>query len=211
MTAQEVAAAAVEHLSPITAILDDTVAEAIADAERRTVGVNHNRFPYLRPLMVRALVRISLEDGRLPDDWCVEGRTNRMGELYVKKHGVMSLRLLKGSPLQPNGVPHAGPNQARQQAWFQSPLPDPSLARTAEELSFLLLWAYEDKNDRTSGFTLSLAHTLRPGLFGAQVPCDLLVSIPRGGTMFENLRPFVNDENVDLFAGEVEILDEADE
>jgi len=29
--------------------------------------------------------------------------------------------------------------------------------------------------------------------------------------MFENLRPFVNDENVDLFAGEVEILDEADE
>jgi len=34
MTTQEVAAAAVEHLSPITAILDDTVAEAIADAER---------------------------------------------------------------------------------------------------------------------------------------------------------------------------------
>ncbi len=44
MTTQEVAAAAVEHLSPITAILDDTVAEAIADAERRTVGVNHSRF-----------------------------------------------------------------------------------------------------------------------------------------------------------------------
>ena len=211
MTYQELAAATVEHLSTLTPILDDTVAEAIAGAEQRLHGVSHSRFPYLRPLTVRALARLRLEDMGLPDDWRVEGQSQRMGELYVRKPGVMTLRLLKGNPLQPNGVPHAGPNKARQQAWYQSPLPDPSLATAAGELAFLLLWGYQDPSDRTSGFTLNLAHTRQPGRFGAQVPCDLLVNIPRGGTMFERLRPFINDENVDLFAGDVEILDEADE
>lgn len=216
MTQSEMVAAVLDHVAPITSLLDDTIAEAIVTAERRLSGISHWRHPHLRPLVVRAEVRAALE-GAAPSGWSVDGDSRRMGEFYLRKSGAMRLRLLKGNPMQPGGVPHAGYNPARRQAWRQTAVQPTLPSRDFElggaaELQFLLLWSYSDPESRTSGFTLSLAHTTQPGKFGSRVPCDLLLDIPRGGTMFEDLKKFAHDDDIDLFESvEVEIDDEAGE
>lgn len=211
MTHAQLVAAVMEHVGPVTAVLDDTIAQAIAVAEKRMARYPHHQFPYLRPSIVRAEARLTLEETLLPDGWQVAGDSTRMGQLYLRKPGLMRMRLLKGNPLQPDTVPHAGPSRARREAWHQAPI-GPELEVTSGEYSFLLLWGYQNPAKREEGFTLTLVHTLHPGRFGSRVPCDLLLPIPRGGTMFEHLKPFGNDEDVDLFAttGEVEIHDQED-
>jgi len=211
MTQIDIAAAVQQHVGPLTPLLDDTIAEAIDDAERRNSGLSHAKHPYLRSMTVRALAREALESGPLPTGWEVAGNPVHMGELYLRKPGLMSLRFLKGNPARPGGIPHAGRNDARQRFWCQDALPEDGLALPDAELSFLLLWSYDDISDRTSGFSLTLAHTLEPGRFGQRVPCDLVLDIPRGGTLFEDLRPFANDEDEDLFSRQIDIHDAPDE
>lgn len=125
-----------------------------------------------------------------------------MGQLILQMPGVMTLRFLKGNPVQPGLVPQAGHNAERRAYWRQDALvewPD----QPAEPLGFLLVWNYLDPNRRDEGFSLHVAHPVSPGSFGQRVPCDLLVEVPRGGTMFEELAPFSHEEDEDLFAVEV--------
>lgn len=198
MTGDVTLAEVLAQLGPVTGVLDESIASAIAIAEERCRGLG-SRFNSARSMMVRAWTRVELESASLAEGWTLAGDTNRMGQLIIRKPGVMDLRFLKGNPLQSGRVPHAGLGAARRAAWRQDPLPE-LWPTTAQRHTFLLLWDYLDVEARTEGFTLRVAHPISPGRFGHRVPCDLDIEIPRGGTMFEDLRFEAHDEEEDLFA-----------
>ncbi len=129
-----------------------------------------------------------------------------MGQLILTKPGILELRLLKGNPLQPGLVPPAGHNAARREYWTNPPLFEwPAASVQADPFKFLLIWNYLDPTSRLEGFTLHIAHPISPGNYGSPVPCDLVEAVPRGGTFFEELRPFRHDEDEDLF---IQVADE---
>ena len=196
---------------PVTLILDEVIAEAIADADRDAARYPHETFPFLRSLLVRARSRQLLEDRGLPDGWQLDGNPRLMGQLIITRPGDIALRFLRGNPLQPNRVPPAGLTHARVQAWTQDPLPAhwPANPQTGQETKFLALWDYLNPEQRLEGFTLRLVHPIGTGKFQDNVPCDLDVAIPRGGTLFEDLEFLPKPEDEDLFA--VRILDQDEE
>lgn len=211
MTTRETVAAVLRELGPLTPQLDEALAVAISDAEDRAQGMEHALFPHIRPILVRSLLRLKLVEMVLPVGWEMTGNPRQMGQLRLSKHGVMDLRLLKASPFQPGSVPHSGPGRARQDAWRQDPLPA-LWQESSRELQLLLLWGYADPAERRAGFTLRVVHPLGGGRYGYQVPCDLNEEIPRGGTMFENLRGFVGDDQEgDLYSFQIDSEEDVSE
>ncbi len=192
------AAALVEHLGPLTQFLDEAVAEAIGRAESSASRYDHRQFAFFRPLVVRMETRQILETRGLPGNWRVGGEPRNMGQLILQKPDVMELRFLKGNPIQPGNIPHAGTSAARRAYWRQDALVAWPDAPTTP-LHFLLVWNYLDAAHRDEGFSLDVAHPTSPGRYGRRVPCDLIAPLPRGGTMFEELKPFAYDDDENLF------------
>lgn len=201
MASEEALTGVLAQLGPMTATLDEALATAIGTSEDRCRGMDA-RFGFARSMMVRSFTRIYLEELQLVDGWELGGTANRMGQLIIRLPGVMDLRFLKGNPLQPGRVPHAGRGTARRAAWRQDPLPE--LWPDATVHTFLLLWDYLDVTARTEGFSLRVAHPIGSGKFGYRVPCDLDVEIPRGGTLFEDLKFQSSEEDEDFFAIQID-------
>mgnify|MGYP000919978784 CR=1 FL=1 len=189
-------------------ILDEALAVAIADAEKDCATYPHETYPFLRSFHVRARTRQLLETQELPQGWELAGNPRQMGQLILDNPGKTSLRFLRGNPQQPDRIPHAGSNQARIRVWRQDPLPAdwPTLAGTGE--TFLALWDYLDPHDRLGGFTLRFVHPCEQGKYHGRVPCDLDVTVPRGGTDYENLEFAPRDEEDDLFSFQILDTDE---
>lgn len=196
-----------DRVGVIAPLLDEAMAGAILQAETRARGLGHPRYPHLRPLTIRADVREALEAEPLPAGWRIAGDPRKMGQLIlVDEISGMTLRMLKAPYTQPDGVPHAGANQARRVAWTQSPFPDHATQSALIDEAmlagqcFLLIWAYVDPDDRTAGYTLRVVHTLVPGAFGESTRCDLDLVIPRGGQVDEGNLAFAgSDADEDLF------------
>ena len=183
-----VAELVLDRVGAIAPLLDEAMASAILQAEKRAHGLAHERYPHLRPLTIRADVREALMVESLPKGWHIDGDSRKMAQLIlVYEVSGMSLRMLKAPYTQQDRVPYAGASRARREVWAQQPLPDVSAQSTladAETLTghvFLLLWAYVDPADRVAGYILRVVHTLVPGAFGKSTPCDLDLIIPRGG------------------------------
>ncbi len=79
---------------------------------------------------------------------------------------------------------------------------------TIDPLPLLLLWDFLDTR-KLDQFTLRIVHTLAPGVYGKAVPCDLIVDVRDGGTIFSHLRFPGSPEDDDFFI--VEIAEEEDE
>lgn len=198
--------ALLQSTGPLTGVLDEALAVAIAQAEQECVAYRHEDYRFIRALHVRLAVRQELERLGLPDAWQLAGNPARMGQLILQDPGRTSLRLLRANPLQPNRVPHAGSNQARIRVWQQPPLDPNWPAAPTEEVVFLALWDYIDEENRLDGFNLRFVHPIGAGKYRGTVPCDLDVAIPRHGTTFENLEFLPQDQDEDLF-GSYEILE----
>lgn len=195
----------------ITPALDEAMAAAIEQAERRAMGFEHRRFPHTRPLNIRQDVRLALEEQPLPDGWEIDGDPRKMGQLLlVDRRTGMTVRFLKAPYSQPDRIPHAGQNPARRGAWtnrsLQSALPslgrEGALAHVSglKDETFLLIWAYVNPDERTDGYDLRIVHTREPGAFGKATRCDLDLTIPRGGHINQdNLRFVSSEEDEDLF------------
>ena len=191
-----------EHVGPITALLDEAFAYAIAEAERRCRGIDHDRFGFVRSALVKVDARQWLEAHDLPSNWQVAGHPHQMGQLILRQPDVMDLRVLKTNYLQPAGIPHAGSNAARRSAWMQPTLSAEGMQNTHHQ--FLLLWNYLNPATREDGFSLRLVHPVSSGDFRHRVECDLDIEIPRGGTSFQNLVFRTDAEDENLFSFEID-------
>lgn len=191
--------------------LYEGMAIAIQDADRRAQGLQHAKYPHLRPMLTRAVAREYLEQEGLPAPWRVDGNPSLMGQLYLTSDDLaLTLRVLKERRRSyPGGVPVAGRNPARRSAW-QAPLPldvpdddEPPLCE------LLLLWDYSRGDGDRSGFTLRIVHTVEAGVYGRGVRCDLDLAVQPGGTIFTNLAFTGNDDHEDFFV-EVDSRENAD-
>lgn len=180
--------------------LHEGVAFGIQDAETRAKGFQHKKYPHLRPLLTRASLREFLETEALPGDWHVDGNPGLMGQLHLSEASLrLTLRVLKERRrTYPGGVPVAGRNPARRQAW-QAPLfnLEPPQPR-AHVNELLLLWDYADEEVVAEGFTLRVVHPIEAGVHGRAVRCDIDFAVQSGGTIFENLA-FKSDPAEDDF------------
>ena len=201
MSESDILGEVLRKTGPLTSVLDEVMAVAIADAEQDCARYPHEAYPFLRSFHVRARTRQLLEVQGPPQGWQLAGNPRQMGQLILSKPGEITLRLLRGNPLQPDKIPPAGFTQARARAWKQDPLPEMwSELAAGEEILFLALWDYLNPKKRLEGFTLRFVHPLGKGKFRGNVPCDLDVTIPRGGTLFEDLEFVPQPEDEDLFS-----------
>ena len=184
---------------------------AIQDAAGRAKGLDHTKYPHLRPLLTRSSLREHLEAEGLPARWQIGGNPSLMGQLYLSETTLgLKLRVLKERRrTYPGGVPIAGLSPTRRLTW-QAPLfPISAITPPAQVPvnELLLLWDYADKDKIKEGFTLRIVHTVEAGQHGRPVRCDIDFAVKTGGTIFENLTFTGDADEENFFATEAEIDD----
>ncbi|WP_457070829.1 hypothetical protein [Mycobacteroides abscessus] len=178
-------------------------------AAKRAQGLPRDVFPHFLPLAVRCDLRLVLEGEGLPRGWRLGGNPGLMGQLLLEndEHQI-SMRFLKERRrTRPGGVPHAGLNRARREAWAQ-PLTLPLdfgtaggvviLGRPEAKVELLLCWDHADPKEGDA-FTLRIVHTIAPGTYGSAVPCDLIIDLEHGGGVFTKLIFPGSDDPQDFF------------
>lgn len=184
------------------------VSSALAAAAVRAKGLEHEEFPHLRPMLARAELRQYLKAEGLPPQWTLDGNPRSMGQLYLSAPDLaLRLRFLKERRKSyPGGVPVAGKNRARQEAWNQLALPMPEVDRTAaaKTQDLLLLWDFANKQSIAEGFTLRIVRPLAPGVYGKPVPYDINITLKAGGNIFTNMS-FAGDPETEDFFGDAHI------
>lgn len=196
------------------AVLHAGVATSLAASLSRNKGLRHEKYPHLMPLTMRAEMREYLESNPLLNGWEVGGDSRKMGQLLLTNTDLdLEMRFLKERRrTYPGGVPTAGNNQARRQQWTSEPLdlrlPEPASVTDADPVRLLLLWDFLDAQTLDQ-FALRIVHTLAPGLHGHAVPCDLIVDVNDGGSIFSHLKFPGSPEDDDFFM--VEIAEEENE
>ena len=78
-----VAELVLDRVGAIAPLLDEAMASAILQAEKRAHGLAHERYPHLRPLTIRADVREALMVESLPKGWHIDGDSRKMAQLIL--------------------------------------------------------------------------------------------------------------------------------
>ena len=164
---------------------------------------NRGDYPHLLPLSARAFMREHWRANRLPSDWQVAGNPRLMGQTFLRSaQENLEMRLLKERRRPPpGGVPVAGSNEARRDAWRQPPLgfEIPGQPLSDETVRLLALWDLT-QNDEGLVVSVRVVHTLAPGVFGSKVPVDLSYEIKPTGGIFDMLQFRGDPQNEDLYA-----------
>jgi hypothetical protein len=189
--------------------LFEGVSVAILEADSRSKGLGHAKYPHLRPMLVRAELREYLEAEGLPGEWRVDGNPALMGQLYLsKRESGLRLRVLKERRrTYPGGVPTAGRSPRRREHWQAPLIPLSAFANVgpARMNELLLLWDYAAATEENAeGFTLRVVHPTEVGVYGRPVRCDIDFAVLTGGTIFEQLVFQGDPEEEDLFAAEID-------
>ena len=180
------------------------MAVSLVAARKRTSGLAHHRHPHLLPLVMRAEFREFLEHEAMPNGWEVSGNPGLMGQLSLSNPQLgMDMRFLKERRRSyPGGVPAAGSNATRRQRWTQDAL-DLGLPTDPEAsinpVNLLLCWDFASGSSLDE-FRLRIVHTLSPGTYGAAVPCDLILDVEPGGSIFSRLKFTGSDDHEDFFS-----------
>lgn len=189
-------------------LLHAGVATSLAAALTRNKGLRHEKYPHLLPLTMRAEMREFLEANPAPNGWKVDGEPRLMGQLCLTHPELnMRMRFLKERRrTYPGGVPIAGKSQARRDQWRNVPLdlafPD-GATDMGDLIELLLLWDFL-KADSLEEFRLRIVHTLAPGIHGHAVPCDLILDVNDGGSVFSRLEFSGSPEDDDFFVIEID-------
>jgi len=179
------------------------MAVSLASAGKRTRGLPYERYPHLLPLTMRAEFREYLERESIPGGWSVGGDSRAMGQLLLQHAELgLEMRFVKERRRSyPGGIPVAGKNAARRARWTQPPLDlhIPGASRTViDPVNLLLCWDFAARKTLDE-FRLRIVHTLAPGTYGSAVPCDLILDVENGGTIFTHLAFAGADEDEDFF------------
>lgn len=210
MSTNEARAAIEAQARALGSVLHAGMAVSLALAGLRMRGLDHGRYPHLLPLTMRAEFREFLEREVIPNDWRVGGDSRAMGQLLLQQPDLgMEMRFVKERRrAYPGGVPTAGRNPARRQRWTQDLL-DFEILGASEDLinpvNLLLCWDFASR-ETLDEFRLRIVHTLAPGMYGAAVPCDLILDVEDGGSIFSRLKFAGSDDEEDFF--QVEISEE---
>ncbi|WP_201612773.1 hypothetical protein [Gulosibacter hominis] len=198
MTQNETSLMIESLVRPIGPSLFELISLAVVEADTRTNGVTADTIGLSHTIMVRALARTLLIDHEhCPIGWVVEGQGHRMAQTILRHTETgITLRLLKESTVNPNGVPHAGRNLARRSAWSGAvPLEGLDLGhRTATSLTCLLLWKKD--GDKIS---LRVVHTVEEGRYGAGTAVDLDIQLGATATEVTVHRTFHTGDDTDFF------------
>jgi len=202
--ARRVIQAQAEALGPT---LHAGMAVSLAAAGQRMRGLAHDRYPHLLPLTMRAEFREHLEREGVPNGWALGGDSRAMGQLLLQHSELgLEMRFVKERRRSyPGGVPTAGKNSARRQRWTQDPLDfliSGAPLSVINPLNRLLCWDFASGGNLDE-FRLRIVHTLEPGTYGAAVPCDLILDVEDGGTIFSRLKFAGSDDEEDFFKVEI--------
>lgn len=183
------------------------MATSLAAARKRTTGLAHERHPHLLPLTMRAEFREHLEREAMPNGWQVGGDSRLMGQLLLQNAEMgMEMRFVKERRRSyPGGVPTAGKNHARRARWTQEPLDfvvPGAPSSMIQSTNLLLCWDFPSSRNLDE-FCLRIVHTLAPGTYGTAVPCDLILEVGDGGSIFTRLKFSGSDEDEDFFKVEI--------
>lgn len=207
MSNDEARAAIETQAQALGPVLHAGIAVSLTAAGQRMRGLAHDRYPHLLPLTMRAEFREVLEREAIPNDWIVGGDSRAMGQLLLQQPDLgMEMRFVKERRRSyPGGVPTAGKNFARRQRWSQDPL-DFEIAGASKSVvnpvNLLLCWDFVCR-ESLDGFRLRIVHTLAPGTYGAAVPCDLILDVEDGGSIFSRLKFAGSDDDEDFFKVEI--------
>lgn len=191
-------------------VLHAGMAVSLAASRSRGKGLAPEKYPHLLPGLLRCELREYLEREGVPPGWAITGESRKMGQLKLehREHG-LELRFLKERRRRyPGGVPVAGGTRARRDKWInqQLDLQIPQVSTKEANTSLLLLWDFvESDMDR---FSLRIVHTLEAGVYGKSVPCDLILEVKDGGTIFSRLSFAGAAEDEDLFDNAIELDEE---
>lgn len=188
-------------------VLHAGVAVALSAARQRMRGLDHGKYPHLLPLTLRAEFREYLGGEALPNNWCIGGDSRAMGQLLLLQPELgMQMRFVKERRrAYPGGVPAAGRNPARRQLWTQDPL-DLEISGVPKHLidpvHLLLCWDFA-RHGGLDEFRIRIVHTLAPGSYGAAVPCDLILDVEDGGSIYSRLKFAGSEDEEDFFKVEI--------
>ncbi|UBH24919.1 hypothetical protein KW076_01590 [Micrococcus porci] len=192
------------HLSRVATPIFEGVAAGVEMADRimRTVP-NRDNYPAFRSMATRIGAREHWINQGLGPGWHIAGNPAMQAQtLLVNPAAGIEMRFLRERRRSyPGGVPVAGHNAARREAWSQSPLPftlsgDPSTQEAIDEIILLLLWDMTTDGD----IQVRVVHPLEPGVYGRAVPVDMEFQVQPGGTLFSRLSYEGDDQNENLFA-----------
>lgn len=210
MTADDMVSLIQARMSLIGARLDEGIAFALGEAERRVGDLVRDGALHLRSLTMRAELRRYLMNSGLPG-WLIGGDQSKMGQLLLEDNDSgLCLRVLKERRHgYPGGIPPAGYNAARRLAW-QEPLPvfTDVVKSPPATASLLLLWDLRNSHTIDDGYTLRVVHTLAPGVFGQAVPCDLSIDIKPGGELHSRLQFRGGDDPENFFLVDVDEVED---
>ncbi|WP_341925057.1 hypothetical protein [Nocardioides psychrotolerans] len=192
-----------------------SLAEAIDRSRARVAGLDRKEYPHALPMMVRCDLRERFKENGLPDGWELTGDSRLMGQLSLTNQDAdIDVRFLKERKSYVGGTPPAGRNPARRRAWTNGdgmawsiqdqPLEDLAIV-TEEPKLHRLLMLWDNAGARAEdGFKLRVVRPIAPGRYGRKVPLDFSLDVLPGGTIFDN-REFVgDDEDIDLYAAEID-------
>jgi hypothetical protein len=208
MSSSEIRGLIEVQASTLAPVLYAGMATSLAKAQDRNQGLPYEKYPWSLPMVLRAEMREYLE-ANPPIDWHITGDPRMMGQLCLEHPNLnMEMRFLKERRRSyPGGVPSAGSNRARRKVWTQDPLDKVMFdvaAPASTPVRLLLLWDFMSPEARND-FRLRIVHTLGAGVYGQVVPCDLILDIHHGGSVYSHLQFDGSTEEEDFF---IEIAEE---
>ncbi|MDO5035240.1 MAG: hypothetical protein Q4E01_07665 [Actinomycetaceae bacterium] len=206
----------VEFAALIADPLVDAFSTAIDQVEQDSRRYPHDKYPALRPMLMRAALRETLEIRELPEGTRLAGRPQQNCQLLIAHNDFVFRVLKENRQLFENGIPVAGRNLARRAFYrqtsfdnlleIQNPLLQPPI-------NLILLWDWKNILARQEGVDLRLVHPLAPGNFhGKSVPVDLSIPVVSDASFYTDLRFETDEDALDFFAAEIakEEQDETD-
>ena len=202
---------ATQRVIQASAVLSEPLMEAfstsVAHLESEASRYSQFRFPAIRPMLMRASVRLALEEGLLPEGARVGGNPHQNCELLIEYKNLTMRVLKENRRLFPGGIPVAGRNDARRAYYQQMSLEDMLFTGDSCEdapLNLILLWEWIDVENRKQGVDLRLVHTIGAGRWSASpVPVDLSIPIVSDVGFYSNLEFETTEETQDFFATQI--------
>ncbi|WP_336639314.1 hypothetical protein [Micrococcus luteus] len=191
------------QLKRVSTSLFEGVSAGIELADRIMSQIpNSSQYAFYRTHTVRIGAREHWSTHGIGQGWYLSGNANLQAQtILINPDQGLSLRFLRERRRSyPGGVPVAGTNQARREAWTQQAFDLGLLGgqgdeEPVEEVLLLLLWDITDD----SQIKVRVVHPTAPGVYGQAVPIDMNFEIETGGTLFSRLSYRGDDQYENFF------------
>lgn len=189
----------IRETASLAPVLYPVLDDALAETTKRLKKYDARDEPLLHAHHRRAAFRRRAKvEGVLPAGWMVGGNSRLGGQmLFTNQAERASLRVLSESKTNANGIPHAGHNLARQEAWLGREVFSDGELISDRNLLLLMDTTLEMPS-------LRVVHTTSRGKYKGRVECDFRVPFLRDAAEYQHASFDGADEEEDLFAAFIE-------